>query len=82
MRAIAVFATLIVAGCAPDAAQLPVTTKMPSAEKTATQGFQRCVPEPEPGCITIKTRQACVAHFRCKWTDGNGTGGYCHKIYC
>jgi hypothetical protein len=83
VRAVAILAALSLAGCASeDALQLPALTKTTSHQKAVSQGYYQCVPEPEAGCISVKSRQDCVAHSRCQWAEGEGAGGFCRRIYC
>jgi hypothetical protein len=83
MRAVAFLAALSLVGCASeDAMQLPALTKTLSHNKTVSQGYYQCVPEPDAGCVSIKARQACVTHARCQWAEDGTGGGFCRRTYC
>jgi hypothetical protein len=83
MRAVAIFAALILAGCASeDALQLPAVGKTIARDKAVSQGYYQCVPEPEGGCIGVRSQQACLAHPRCQWAEGDAGGSFCRRTYC
>jgi hypothetical protein len=69
----------VVAGFA--SVQLPAMTKAAPRGKVAENGIFQCHPEPQGGCISIRTGSGCVAHPRCQWAKDDG-GDYCRPIDC
>jgi hypothetical protein len=83
MRAVAIIASVLLAGCAhQEAAQPKTVTKVVYREKIVEKLVYACRPEPAGGCNSLRDHSACLAHKRCQWAEGEVVKGYCRRLPC